>query len=647
MESFYTQSVNEHYVNKFRENFRRHSERLAALKTAEDAIAYRDEVRQKIRTLFALPAPEPAPAAQECGTIENENYRIIKRIYEIRPGDFVTTNIYCPKGLTAPAPGVLFLCGHTATGKYSETYQKCCITLALNGCVVLTFDPSGQGERQLYTAPPGDDMIDRPVSQHNMIARQMALVGWSYASWCLQDAVRMLDALEAMPEVDSSRLGVTGNSGGGNMSAFLTAVDDRLAAAAPSCYLTSWRHNVENELPCDAEQEPPGFAGAGLEMSDLLISAAPRPHLILGQRDDFFDPRGTRETFEEVRNFNKLLGSEDNVECFIGAYNHGYHDTNRDAMYHFFAKHLKFEFKTPEPAEKPRETKADLQCTPTGNVLALPGAKHLHDFCAEEAERLAQYRKNTPWEERVTALGKLLDIDSVTVPYYRVLRNGVYPNHHTLCARFALETDSGLPMAILYRPYNITKRFHIGDDPEKVELFIPHRDALSEINIRRSPENYRYALDMRGVGQLTPGSCDMLRNLLEFHWSQPEWMTVYDQSGRAAFNYYGYDYHYWACGEMLDIPYVAGRVRDILSAMKLLAANGVKEITLVAHRQGVITAALAALYFKDCKLNVKWIEPPQSFESLMRLDVVPLPYSSLLKGVLKYLDLPELLEKLG
>ena len=81
--------------------------------------------------------------------------------------------------------------------------------------------------------------------------------------------------------------------------------------------------------------------------------------------------------------------------------------------------------------------------------------------------------------------------------------------------------------------------------------------------------------------------------------------------------------------------------------MKLLAANGVKEITLVAHRQGVITAALAALYFKDCKLNVKWIEPPQSFESLMRLDVVPLPYSSLLKGVLKYLDLPELLEKLG
>ena len=60
----------------------------------------------------------------------------------------------------------------------------------------------------------------------------------------------------------------------------------------------------------------------------------------------------------------------------------------------------------------------------------------------------------------------------------------------------------------------------------------------------------------------------------------------------------------------------------------------------------IIPAALAALYCKDCKVTTKWIDPPPSFGSLMKLDVVPLPHSSLIPGILKYLDLPELFEKL-
>ena len=646
MESFYTQSVNEYYVALFRENFRKRAERIAALRSREDALQYTLKVRNKIRSLFHLPGPGPVPAPQDCGAIRHEGFRIEKRIYEIRPGDFVTTNIYIPENLSGPVPGVLFLCGHSAAGKFSAPYQTCCTTLVRNGCVVLTFDPSGQGERQLYPNEPGGDMMNHPTWQHNMIARQMELVGWSYASWCLQDAVRMLDVLCSLPEVDPERIGVTGNSGGGNMSAFLTAVDDRPAAIAPSCYLTSWRHNIENELPCDAEQEPPGFVGVGLEMADLLIAAAPRPHLILGQRNDFFDPRGTVETAEEVRRFYGLLGRAENIEYFIGGYNHGYHDTNRDAMYRFFAKHLGFEFKVPESKEPPAETEKDLRCTGSGNVLSLPGARHPHDFCAEEAERLAQLRKTVPWETRIAELGKLLGVGKVKVPYFRVLRQGVLPNHHTMMARFALETEGNLPMAILYRPFNTQTCFHLGDGPETAELFIPHRDALSEIKLGKTEGAYRYALDMRGVGQLTPGSCNMQRNVLEYHWNMPDSLTLYDQHGRAAFGYYGCDYHYWACGSMLGDPFTAGRVRDVLGAMKLLAANGVKEIRLVANGQGGIPAALAALYFKDCQVTVKWIDPPPSFESLMRLDVVPLPFSSLIPGILKYLDLPELFEKL-
>ena len=115
-----------------------------------------------------------------------------------------------------------------------------------------------------------------------------------------------------------------------------------------------------------------------------------------------------------------------------------------------------------------------------------------------------------------------------------------------------------------------------------------------------------------------------------------------DHIGRSAFGYYGYDYHFWACGNMLNAPYASGRVRDIMCAMKLLASCGVKEIKLLARGQGVYPAALAALYFTDCKVRVEFWDEPCSYADVMTKEVVPMPHSTLIKGILKYTDLDEI-----
>lgn len=643
MKSYYTQAVNDYYVDLFRKNFEAHEARLAALKTPEEARAYQIEVREKLRKCFALPERGAAPRATECGVIRHEGFYIRKMLYEIRPGDFVAASLYMPETIEGRIPGVLYLCGHAEEGKACSTYRLSCAVLARNGAAVLTFDPSGQGEKALYGKGESADMGKRCVWQHNMIARQFDLVGESYSSWCLFDALRMLDALCALPEVDVKRIGVTGNSGGGNMSAFVAAMDDRPAAVAPSCYLTSWRHNVENELPCCAEQEPPGVPGAGLEMPDLMIAYAPRPHLILGQRNDFFDPRGTRETYETVKKFYKLLGKEENVETFLGAYGHGYHDTNRDAMYKFFTKHLGLNWRYAEEAEPPADSEEELFCTATGNVHDLPGAKHPRTFMAEKAARLAEERAKIPFEERKKALAEILEIDSVQVPYFRNLR--IYKQaHESYFGRFGLETEKGRLMSILYRDYDPLTCYHLGSTGEKVMLFIPHRDAMSELAELPANELQRFALDMRGVGAVTPGSCDVYNwwGDPEQHESQPEMLNAVDHVGRAAFGYYGYDYHFWACGNMLGRPYAAGRVRDILGALKLIASVGeVKEIELVARGQGMFPAALAALYFEECKVKVKFLDETVNFASLMEKEVVPQPHSGLVKGILKYTDFDE------
>ena len=648
MNSYYTQAVNDYYVDLFRKNFEANEAKINALKSREEALAYQLEVREKIRKCFDLPERKAPPVPTECGIIRHEGYYIKKMIYEVRPGDFTPASLYMPENISGKAPAVLFLCGHAEEGKASDTYRLCCDVLARNGCVVLTFDPSGQGEKALYVDGEGSDMERRCVWQHNMIARQFDLVGESYSSWCLYDAVRMLDALCAIEEVDTTRIGVTGNSGGGNMSAFVAAVDERPAAVAPSCYLTSWRHNVENELPCCAEQEPPGIPGAGLEMSDLMIAYAPRPHLILGQRNDFFDPRGTTETYETVKKFYTLLDKEENVESFLGAYAHGYYDTNRDAMYKFFTKHLGIDWRYGEAEVAPPETEEELFASPTGNVYNMPGAKHPRVFMAEKAAELAEKRKLIPFEERKKALGELLEIDRVKVPYFRVLRLFKLA-HEVFFGRWGLETEDRRIMSVLFRTYDPLTCYHAGTIKEKVELFIPHRDSMSEIAALPETDYERFALDVRGVGAVTPGSCDTYCwwGNPEQHPTQPEKLNAVDHMNRAAFGYYSYDYHFWACGNMLGRPYAGGRVRDIMSAMKLLVAGGAKEIRLVAQGQGMFPAALAALYFTDCKVTVKLLEETENFASFMDQEVVRQPHSGLIKGILKYMDFDELKEHLA
>ena len=84
----------------------------------------------------------------------------------------------------------------------------------------------------------------------------------------------------------------------------------RFTMGAPSCYLTSFERNYDNELPVDAEQVIPGLAAKGFEMADFLIGRAPNPAIILAKSNDFFDVRGAAANYEEVKRIYRLLGAE-------------------------------------------------------------------------------------------------------------------------------------------------------------------------------------------------------------------------------------------------------------------------------------------------------------------------------------------------
>src|SRR5436305_14593542 len=116
------------------------------------------------------------------------------------------------------------------------------------------------------------------------------------------------------------------------MTAYLMALDDRIACAAPSCYLTTLERLFATIGPQDAEQNIPGQVAFGLEHADYITLRAPRPTLILAATRDFFDIQGTWTTFREAKRLYGLLGHAERVDLFEGNAGHGYPRPQREAM---------------------------------------------------------------------------------------------------------------------------------------------------------------------------------------------------------------------------------------------------------------------------------------------------------------------------
>ena len=614
-------SVQEYYLSEVRKIYAQRKARLAAIKTKAQAQAYVEEVREKIARSFNLPTEKTPLNVRITGEERKDGLLMKKVIYESRPSYPVTALLFMKENLKKKAPAVLFLCGHSLEGKGSATYQTCCINLAKQGYIVLSVDPVSQGERhQFLTVKSKFNPAKGPTQEHNYMGKQLYLAGEFFGTWRAWDAVRGLDFLLTLPEVDTTRVGVTGNSGGGTMTTFVNALEDRFTVAAPSCYVTTWQHEVENELPADMEQMPPGMLEQGLDMSDFIIARAPRPALLLGQKDDFFDPRGTKEAWEDARHIYKLLGAESSVQYFIGPHPHGYSQPNREAMYKFFAAHVQGQKKAPveDPSLTPFAEK-ETWCTPKGEVEYLKGNRRLRDLLGDLTDEIVASRKKRSAKALKAELLEILRVGKISVPVYRKLRHNKHAED-LWHSRFGLETEEGRVMSVL-KCYDKPVHNFIPDDGNAV-LYIPHLSADSEIGkVKCAKDDHLLALDVRGIGEVMPSGCDFY--------------------SREFFGQYLFDYHYASLGYMYDRPYLGGKVRDILCAVKLLRECGIKKITLAADGQGTVPALLAALLC-DTELELRLTHAPESWESMVRKPITRWPFSLMLPGILKLTDLDEL-----
>lgn len=621
----------EYYVTQLREFDRRRTASLDALTTIEQAQAYVASVREKILQSFG-PLPEKTPLnPQITGIVERDLYTIEKIIFESRPGYRVTGNLYLPKHRTQPAPGVIGTCGHSLNGKAAEAYQSFAQGLARLGYVVLIYDPVGQGERFQYLTPELKSSVGAGVMEHLLAGNQQYLVGEFLGTWRAWDGIRALDYLLTRPEVDPARIGVTGNSGGGTLTTWLCGLEQRFTMAAPSCFVTSFRNNLENELPADTEQCPPRVLELGLDHEDFLAALAPKPVIILTQEKDYFDVRGSEQAFTRLKKLYRLLGHEDSIALFTGPQGHGYSIENRTAMYQWFGNHSQMPVPPAEPALA-IEKDETLWCTPQGQVGPL-GSKPIYSFTAERSRQLKSSRPQYAPATFIQVVENYLHLPPREgVPAYRILRsvaNRGYPRK--TASIYALETEPGI-QAFTYRLSEESRPSRPPRDAQPAILYVPHQSSDEEL--RNSPfvkdliaqdisSAQFYSVDLRGVGESRPNTC-----------------------GTSPFAPYGADYFYAAHALMLGRPIVAQRIFDLLRVLDWLEAHGHTQIQVAASGWGTIPAVFASLLHPAVK-EVRLRNALTSYSDLAESEQYKWPLSSFLPGILKEFDLPDLYQELG
>lgn len=356
--------------------------------------------------------PEHTPLnARITGSVECDGFRMENIIFESQPGVFVTAHMALPALVKPPYPVVLMPLGHSNAGILNPRYAAHLAMAARSGFAAFAWDPISQGERR-QAVDPKYDYVDTCSTEHCRLGARAWLVGWNFARFRIWDAVRAIDYVESRPDLDTSKLGIMGTSGGGTMSAYMQAFDPRIKVSFPNCYVSSLREVVCERGCHDAEQFFWNMLPSGFNHTAILAMGQPRVALAIGSRwKDYFPHVGAVSTFAVVTNMAARLGFSNPHWHFSCDGPHGLPPSTRTAQVDWMrycisganAPSTLGEYRALDSAGTDNNDPAGraplpfsveaLFCTPTRQVRDLPRFRSVYSVIADEAVRLEKLRK--------------------------------------------------------------------------------------------------------------------------------------------------------------------------------------------------------------------------------------------------------------
>ncbi|MEM7012193.1 MAG: prolyl oligopeptidase family serine peptidase, partial [Verrucomicrobiota bacterium] len=312
------------------------------VKTLEDWQKLRPKLAQQLLEMLGLdPLPEKTDLkAEVTGKIDRPDldFTVENLHFQSRPGLYVTGNLYLPKKRDGKVPVVLYVCGH-AKVKIDDVsygnktaYHHHAAWFARNGYACLTIDTLQLGE--IEGLHHGTYSHDRWWWNSR---------GYTPAGVEAWNCVRALDYLETRDEIDAERMGVTGRSGGGAYSWWISTIDERIKCSVPVAGITSLRNHVVDgcvEGHCDCMFQVNTY---GWDYGQLAAMVAPRALLISNTDNDrIFPLDGVVDVYNQARRIYELHDTKNKgIGLNIEEGPHSDTQALRTSAFHWFNRHFK------------------------------------------------------------------------------------------------------------------------------------------------------------------------------------------------------------------------------------------------------------------------------------------------------------------
>ena len=296
-----------------------------------DFEAYKAQVKEKyIELLGIMPEKVPVNVSVEYSVNKGE-YTDIRFIFDSEKYAKVPCHLWIPNDKKEKHSVVICLQGHSSgmhisMGKPIYEGDEASISggdrdfarqIIKEGYAALVLEQRAFGERK-------SNKIDAKTTCHHP-AMVALMLGRTFIGERVWDVSRAIDALETFPQIDTERIAIMGNSGGGGTCSFYAACfDERIKVVMPSCSVCTYRDSIVAMHHCACNYIP--NIARYFDMGDLSVLIAPRPFIIVaGKEDPIFPLDGVNKTFDIVKRIYKKAGFEDNCRLVVGDGGHRFY----------------------------------------------------------------------------------------------------------------------------------------------------------------------------------------------------------------------------------------------------------------------------------------------------------------------------------
>jgi len=602
--------------------------------------AYQQQSRDRLlEVIGGLPDRSPLNA-RTTGKVQRDGYLVEKVIFESQPGLHVTGLLFLPDAarFKPPYPGIVEPVGHTGNGKAHDEYQSLGALLALNGMVGFVYDAMDESERIQYHGERGEYDFDKwgpylhGTYGHQMVGIGSILLGRNSARFQIWDTMQAISYLQSRPEVDPQLIGCTGNSGGGILTAYVVALDDRVKAAAPSCYGNALPTLLRTIGPQDAEHHTYASLAGAPQATDLLMIRAPVPILFCVATHDFFDIGGSWWTFRHAKRLYSRLGFPERMDILENDAPHNYNREQREGIARWMSRWLLGRDQViTEPAIE-LLSEEECRCAPDGQVMRLPGARSAYDL-NDGYERELSRRRAALWagEDKAALLARVREIAGIRkledLPLPQVEKGKSLRRKGCRIRELDILPEDGIVLPILlFLPG--TKRGPSG----RVMVYVHEQDTEADAAPGGPIEQLVLAgarvlsVALRGTGQ-TQQTAQKKWGKIEADWQDVT--TAY----------------------CLGRSYVGMRAEDVLTAARYAATRveggSVDAVDLIAVGHVGVPALHAAALEPSLFSSVKLSGTLISWASVLERRVTINQHANIVHGALREYDLPNLAATLG